>query len=34
MTPVVELKGATKDFRGIPAFADVDFLAVGAAGGS
>ena len=25
MTPIVELKGATKDFRGIPAFADVDF---------
>jgi simple sugar transport system ATP-binding protein/ribose transport system ATP-binding protein len=25
MTPIVELQGATKDFRGIPAFADVDF---------
>ena len=25
MTPVVQLKGATKDFRGIAAFADVDF---------
>jgi ABC-type sugar transport system ATPase subunit len=25
MTPIVELKDATKDFRGIPAFSDVDF---------
>ena len=25
MTPIVELQGATRDFRGIPAFADVDF---------
>jgi ABC-type sugar transport system ATPase subunit len=25
MTPIVELQGATKEFRGNPAFADVDF---------
>ena len=25
MTPIIELQGATKDFRGIPAFAEVDF---------
>jgi simple sugar transport system ATP-binding protein/ribose transport system ATP-binding protein len=25
MTPIVELKAATKDFRGIAAFSDVDF---------